>query len=426
MTYAAAFATLVLGLLGQPLFVVILTFAMLGFVVQDIPLSVIGAELYRITDTPLLAAIPLFTFVGFLLSESNSSTRIVKLTDAFFGWMPSGLAFISLTTCAFFTAFTGASGATIVALGALLLPALRHAKYPEKFSLGLVTSSGSLGLLLPPSVPLILFGILAQQMNQGYNITIEDLFIAGLMPTALMIILLAIYSFFAGGKAARKRLPFSFKNTLAALWEAKWELPLPVFVLGGIYSGYFAVSEAAAMTVFYTFVVEVFIYREIRLRDLTRITSDAMVMVGGIMLVLATALALGNYFVDAQVPSKVFNFIQTHVHSKIAFLLLLNVFLLLLGAMLDIFAALVLVVPLILPVAVAFGIDPVHLGIIFLANMQIGYMTPPIGMNLFIASYRFDKPVTAIYRASLPFMLVLLVALIAITYVPWLSLAFIR
>ena len=426
MTLFATLGTVLLALLGQPLFVIILAFAMIGFTVQDIPLSVIGAELYRLSDTPLLAAIPLFTFVGFLLSESKSSTRIVKLTDAFFGWMPSGLAFISLTTCAFFTAFTGASGATIVALGALLLPALRHAKYPEKFSLGLVTSAGSLGLLLAPSVPLILFGILAQQMNQGFNVTIEDLFIAGLMPTALMIIMLALYSFFAGGKAARRTTPFSMKNTLNAVWEAKWEIPLPVFVLGGIYSGYFAVSEAAAMTVFYTFVVEVLIYREIPFRDLKRITAEAMIMVGGIMLVLATAMALGNYFIDAQVPMLVFEFIQTYVDSKLTFLLLLNLFLLLLGAVLDIFAALVLVVPLILPVAVAFGVDPVHLGIIFLANLQIGYMTPPIGMNLFIASYRFDEPVTKIYKASFSFMLVLLVALIAITYIPWLSLAFIR
>lgn len=426
MTLLATLATVLLGILGQPLFVVILGFALIGFTAQDIPLSAIGAELYRLTDTPLLAAIPLFTFTGFLLSESKSSTRIVKLSNAFFGWMPSGLAFITLCTCAFFTAFTGASGATIVALGALLFPALMQAKYRERFSLGLVTSAGSLGLLLPPSVPLILFGILAQQMNQGYDVTIEDLFMAGLLPTALMVVMLAIYSFIAGGKVARETKPFSGKQAWAALYEAKWELPLPIFVLGGIYSGYFAVSEAAAMTVFYTFVVEVLIYREIPFKNLIRITSDAMVMVGGIMLVLATAMALGNYFIDAQVPSQVFAFIQAHVHSKWAFLLLLNVFLILLGAILDIFAALVLVVPLILPVAVAFGIDPVHLGIIFLANLQIGYLTPPIGMNLFIASYRFDKPITTIYHASLPFMLVMLVALLLITYVPWFTLAFIR
>ena len=426
MTTFALIAALLLGFIGQPLFIVILALALVGFVSQGIPLSVIGIELYRLSDTTLLAAIPLFTFTGFLLSESNSAERLVRLSNAWFGWMPAGLAIISLMICAMFTAFTGASGATIVALGALLYPALKKAGYPKKFSLGMVTSSGSLGLLLPPSVPLILYGVLVQQMNQGYNVTIDQLFIAGILPTILMVTLLSFYSFTVSQKAHLERQSFSFKEAIASLSAAKWELPLPVFVLGGIYSGFFAVSEAAAMIVFYTLIVEVFIYREIPLKKLPQVVVDSMVMVGGIMIVLAAALALASYFVDAQIPTKLFEFIQAHVSSKLMFLILLNVFLLLLGAVLDIFAALVLVIPLILPVAVSYGVDPIHLGIIFLANMQIGYLTPPVGMNLFIASFRFKEPVTTLYKACLPYMAYLLVALLVITYVPWLSLVFVR
>ena len=417
---------ILLGAIGQPLFIVILALAFVGFLAQGMPLSVIGIELNRLADTTLLAAIPLFTFAGFLLSESQAANRLVRLSNAWFGWMPAGLAIISLGICAMFTAFTGASGATIVALGALLYPALKKAGYPKNFSLGMVTSSGSLGLLLPPSIPLILYGVLVQQMNQGYNVTIEDLFIAGILPTILMVFLISLYSVFVSKHVQIETSNFSWKEGLAAIWEAKWELPLPLFVLGGIYSGYFAVSEAAAVIVFYTFIVEVLIYREISLKKLPKIVVDAMVMVGGIMIVLASALALSSYFVDASIPSKLFEFIQAHVDSKLMFLILLNIFLLLLGVILDIFAALVLVVPLILPVAVSYGVDPVHLGIIFLANMQIGYLTPPVGMNLFIASFRFKEPVTVLYRACLPYMGLLLVALLLITYVPWLSLVFIR
>lgn len=426
MTGLLTAGALILGALGQPLFIVILALALVGFMAQGMPLSVVGIELYRLTDTTLLAAIPLFTFTGFLLSESNAASRLVRLSNAWFGWMPAGFAIISLSICAVFTAFTGASGATIVALGALLYPALKKAGYPKKFSLGMVTSSGSLGLLLPPSVPLILYGVLVQQMNQGYNVTIDQLFIAGILPTILMVALLGLYSVYVSREANLQTQQFSLKEGLSSLWEAKWELPLPLFVLGGIYSGYFAVSEAAAMIVFYTMVVEVFIYREIPLKKLPQVVVDAMVMVGGIMIVLAAALALSSYFVDAQIPTRLFEFIQAHVDSKIMFLILLNIFLLMLGAVLDIFAALVLVIPLILPVAVSYGIDPVHLGVIFLANMQIGYLTPPVGMNLFIASFRFKESVTVLYKACLPYMAILLVALIFITYVPWLSLVFIR
>ncbi len=415
-----------LAILGTPLFVIILAVAMLGFHYLEVDLSVIAIELYRIADTPVLVALPLFTFAGYLLGESNTSKRLVRLTRAFLGWMPGGLAIVAFVACAFFTAFTGASGVTIVALGALLLPALQQAGYSGKFSLGLVTSSGSLGLLLPPSLPLILYGIVAQQMEMGDSVSIGNLFLAGILPALLMVILLSLWSLYANRKTPIPLTKFSWNEAFLALKESVWEIPLPFFVLGGIYSGIFAVSEAAAATAMYVLVVEVLIYREINFSDLSKIMRESMVMVGGILLILGVSMASTNFLIDAEVPAILFTFIQQHVTNKIVFLILLNILLLILGAILDIFSALVIMVPLILPVAVSYGVDPVHLGIIFLANMQIGYFTPPVGMNLFIASYRFKKPVTELYRAAVPFMIVLLIAVIIITYIPILSLVFIR
>ncbi len=416
-------AVIVLALLGAPLFAVVLGGAMLGFYSNEIDLAVVAIELYRLTDTPLLVALPLFTFSGYLLSESNTSKRLVDLMQALVGWMPSGLALVGFAACAVFTALTGASGVTIVALGALLLPALTKSGYSEKFSLGLVTASGSLGLLLVPSVPLILYGIVAQQLDVGEPFTIQDLFIAGVLPALLMIGLLTAYSLWLHRGGAIPRVPFSFAKLRSALWAARWELPLPIVVLGGIYGGLFAISEAAAMTALYVLFAEVVLYREISLKKLPSVMVDSMVMVGGILLILGVALAFTNYLVDAEVPQTLFEFTQQHIKSTITFLILLNILLLVLGAVLDIFSALVIMVPLILPMAVGYGVHPVHLGIIFLANMQIGYFTPPIGMNLFIASYRFKKPILALYSAAFPFMLVLLAALMIITYVPALSLA---
>jgi len=419
----AAIAIIVVALLGAPLFAVVLAAAMLGFYSSDVDLSVVAIELFRLTDTPLLVALPLFTFSGYLLSESNTSRRLVDLMQALVGWMPSGLALVGFAACAVFTALTGASGVTIVALGALLLPALMKSGYSEKFSLGLVTASGSLGLLLVPSVPLILYGIVAQQLDVGEPFTIQDLFIAGVLPALLMIVLLTGYSLWLhrGGKIPR--IPFSWAKLRSALWAARWELPLPIVVLGGIYGGFFAISEAAAMTALYVLFAEVVLYREISLRKLPSVMVDSMVMVGGILLILGVALAFTNYLVDAEIPQSLFEFTQKHIKNPLTFLILLNILLLVLGAVLDIFSALVIMVPLILPMAVGYGVHPVHLGIIFLANMQIGYFTPPIGMNLFIASYRFKKPILVLYSAALPFMLVLLLALMIITYVPALSLA---
>jgi tripartite ATP-independent transporter DctM subunit len=420
-----ALALILLALLGAPLFAVILAVAMAGFWSLGVDLSVIAIELYRLADTPALVALPLFTFAGYLLGESQTSRRLVRLTRALLGWMPGGLAVVAFVTCAFFTAFTGASGVTIVALGALLYPALKQAGFGEHFSMGLVTTSGSLGLLLPPSLPLILYGIIAQQLNVGRDLAIGDLFLAGILPGCLMIVLLSAWSVWVNRRHPIPLVPVSGREAWEALREAGWEIPLPLFVLGGIYGGFFAISEAAAVTALYVLVVEVFIYREIKLRQLPGIMRESMIMVGGILLILGVSLASTNFLIDAQVPMRLFEFIQAHVSGKIVFLILLNLLLLVLGAILDIFSAIVIMVPLILPVAVNYGVDPVHLGIIFLANMQIGYITPPVGMNLFIASYRFKIPVTTVYRATVPFMLVLLAAVVIITYWPALSLGLI-
>ena len=417
-------ALVMLAILGAPLFAVLLAVAMAGFYFRGIDLSAVAIEIYRIADMPLLLALPFFAFAGYVVGQSRTSERLVRLTGVFLGWMPGGLAIVSLVACALFTAFTGASGVTIVALGALLYPALARDGYGDRFSLGLVTSSGSLGLLFPPSVPLILYGVIAQQLGVGRVFAIEDLFWAGLLPGLLMLVLLSGWSLWTNRGMARTGQAFSVNEALSALRAAKWELPLPIFVIGGIYSGYLAVSEAAIITATYVVVVEVFIYKEIRLRQLPAIMRDAMVMVGGILLILGVSLAFTNYLIDAEVPMRLFRLIQGLVTEKIVFLMLLNLLLLLLGAILDIFAALVIMVPLILPVAVSYGVDPVHLGIIFLANMQIGYFTPPVGMNLFIASYRFEKPVADLYRATIPFMLVLLAAVLVVTYWPQLSLFF--
>lgn len=417
-------AIIIFAIAGAPIFSAILAAAMLGFYIGEIPLQVIAIELYRIADTPMLVALPLFTLTGYLLAESKTSERLVKVSQALIGWAPGGLSIIAFITCAFFTAFTGASGVTIVAMGALLYPALQQVGYSQRFSLGLITSSGSLGLLLAPSLPLILYGIIAQQMGVGEPFTIQDLFLAGAMPALLMITVLSIYSLWSNRHQKIERQRFSFNELKSALWQAKWEIPLPFIILAGIYSGYFAISETAAVATFYVFIVEVCIYREIKWLQIPDLLQRSMTMVGGIILILAVSLALTNVLVDAQVPNMIFDWLQLHISSKLMFLILLNIFLLFLGAFLDIFSAIVIMVPLILPIAVSYGIHPVHLGIIFLANMQIGYFTPPVGMNLFIASYRFKKPITELYRATIPFMLVLLFAVLLITYIPALSLMF--
>jgi len=417
---------LVLALFGMPLFAVILSLALVGFYTSGIDLSVITIEIYRLTNTPLLLALPLFTLAGYLLSHGNTSHRLVRLSRAFLGWMPGELVVVSLFACALFTAFTGATGITIVALGALLYPALKRDGYSKRFSLGLVTTSGSLGLLLPPSLPLIIYAVIVQQMDLEQSVTITELFLAGLYPSLLMIFFIILWSAWTNRNIVADKIPFDKKEAWAALKNASWEIPLPFLVLGGIYGGIFAVSEAAAITALYILIVQLFIYKETKLIELPEIAKESMLVVGGILLILGVSLALTNYLIDAEIPTQLFAWVKQHIDSPLTFLLFLNVFLLLLGAILDIFSALVIMVPLIVPLAIGYGIDPVHLGIIFLANMQLGYFTPPVGMNLFIASYRFNRPITDIYKATVPFFLVLLVAVLIITYWPALSLTLIR
>lgn len=420
---AAALVLTLLVILGAPLFTIIATSALIGFYSDDIDLSVIAIEIYRIVDTPVLLAIPLFTFAGYVLGESNASQRLVRMTNALLGWMPGGLAVVSLIACAFFTALTGASGATIIALGAILYPAMKQAGYAERFNLGLITSSGSLGLLFPPSIALILYGVIAQQMELEQSVAIDDLFIAGLLPGILMLVLLIAWSMY---RSVGEKIPttvFDAKELFSAIRESIWEMPLPFILIGGIYSGYFAVSEAAAVAVMYVLIVDVLILREVSIKQLPSIMRDSMTLVGGVLIILGVSLASTNYLIDAEVPTKLFEFVREHIDSKLTFLMLLNIFLLVLGMMLDVFSALVIIVPLTLPIAVGYGIHPIHFGIIFLANMQIGYFTPPVGMNLFIASYRFNKPITELYHATIPFMLILFVAVLIITYWPALTLS---
>jgi tripartite ATP-independent transporter DctM subunit len=373
----------------------------------------------------VLISIPLFTFAGYLLSESRAPHRLVVLTDAFLGWVPGGQAVVALVACSFFTAVTGASGVTIVALGALLYPALMESGYGEKFSLGLVTTSGCIGLLFAPSLPLILYAVVAQQLNVGEAVSINDMFLAAALPGVLLIVLLALWSFWSTRQAAARKT-FSLRGAWLALRENFWEVPLPFFVLGGIYGGWFAVSEAAAVTALYVLVVEVAILREIPLRKLPAITTEAMVLVGGILIILGVSVSTTNYVIDAEIPARLFEWTQDHIANKYMFLLLLNIFLLILGAFLNIFSAVVMVVPLILPVAVGYGIHPVHLGVIFLANLQIGYLMPPAGLDLCISAFRFGKPIHEIVKASFPFALIILVTVLVITYWPWLSLWFLN
>ena len=404
-----------LAVFGAPLFAVIASGAIIGYLQADVPLGSIAIEILGVATLPTLIAIPLFCFAGYVLAESPAPKLLVRLSEALVGWMPGGLAVFALAVCALFTAFTGASGVTIIAMGALLYPALKQARYPEGFSLGLVTTGGSLGLLFAPSLPLILYGVVSETR-------IDSLFRAGILPGLLMIALLSAYCLWVNRSERQPLASFSWRQVAGAVKAAGWELPLPFIVLGGIYSGYFAISEAAAVTALYVLAAEVFIRRAIPLSRLPGIIRESMTLVGGIMLILAVSLASTNLMIDAEVPQRLLSVIGEVVAGPLSFLLALLLFLLILGAFLDIFSAIVLVVPLILPIAQQFDVHPVHLGIIFLATMQLGYLTPPVGLNLFIASYRFGQPIVRVYAASLPFLLVLFAAVLLIAFWPALSL----
>jgi len=406
----------ILIMIGLPLFAAIGISAVFQFLVTDIDPTVVIVELYRIASAPTLLAIPLFTLTGFILAESNAPKRLFNLADALLGWMPGGVAIVSLVTCALFTCFTGASGITIIAIGGLIYPILKSKKYSENFSLGLITCSGSLGLLFPPSLPLILYGIVA-------SVSINKLFIAGIIPGILIIVLLSLYSIKNDVSKLSIKKSFSFKKVLVAIRESIWELPIPIIILGGIYGGYVTAVEASAVAAFYVLIAEFFIKKDLKFKkDIVRIMRDSVQLVGGILIILSCSMGLTAFLIDAQIPQSILHWIQSVISSKIAFLLLLNIFLLITGAFLDIFSAIIIVVPIIIPIATNYGINPIHLGIIFLTNLEIGYLTPPIGLNLFISSFRFNKPILTLYKVSLPFLFILLAALIIITYIPDISL----
>jgi tripartite ATP-independent transporter DctM subunit len=404
---------------GAPLFAVICGLTLFLLFSGQIDSSAIIIDMYRMATTPVLVAIPLFTFAGYLLSESGAPKRLIRLSDAVIGWLPGGLSIIALVTCAIFTALTGATGLTIIALGGILFPALLQGRYPEKFSLGLLTTSGTLGLLFPPSLPLIIYAIVAK-------VRIDDLFLAGILPGILLVVLLSSFSIYKAMRTDVPRKGFNLSEVFQALKGMIWELPLPIVVLGGIYSGYFAVSEAAAITAVYVLVVEVVIYKDIQWRNLPQVMRKSMVLVGGILIIMGAALGLTNYLIDEQVPMKILEFIKTRIETPLIFLVVLNFFLLVVGCIMGTFSALIVIVPLLPPIAQAYGIDPIHLGIIILTNLEIGASIPPLGINLFISSIRFEKTILRLYLSSLPFIAVLLIALAIITYLPWLSLALLK
>lgn len=392
-------------------------FSLVAFHFADIETSAVIVEIYRLASAPTLLTIPLFTFAGYMMAESKSPARLLRLAQASLGWMPGGVAIVSLVVCAFFTAFTGASGVTIIALGGLLYPMLTKEKYSEEFTLGIITTSGSLGLLFPPSLPIILYGLIAKQ-------DIDELFKAGLIPGILLIVILSGWSIFQNRKlGSLSTSRFDFNEFKLAVKGSVLEILLPIGILTGIYGGYTTVSEAAAMTAAYVLVMEFILYKDLSFKkDFSRIIYDSLSLVGAILLILCLALGVTNYLVDEEVPMKLLEFMRQYIESKYVFLIFLNIFLLIVGCMMDIFSAIIVVVPLILPIAEDFGVHPIHLAIIFLTNLEIGYITPPVGINLFISSFRFKRPVTDLYKASLPFLILLLFALVLITYIPELSL----
>jgi len=411
--------TILLMFFGAPLFVVICGLTLLLLFSGQIDSSAIIIEMHRMATTPILVAIPLFTFAGYLLSESGTPKRLIRLSNAILGWLPGGLSIIALVTCAIFTALTGATGLTIIALGGILFPAMLQGRYPEKFSLGLLTTSGTLGLLFPPSLPLIIYAIVAK-------VRIDQLFLAGILPCILLVVLLSSFSIYKAIVSDVPRKRFNLSEVYYASKEMIWELPLPIVVLGGIYSGYFAVSEAAAITAVYVLLIEVVIYKDIKWRELPKVMRKSMMLVGGILIILGAALGLTNYLIDEEVPMKIMDLIKVHISSPFVFLVALNLFLLAVGCVMGTFSALIVVVPLITPIAQAYGIHPIHIGIIILTNLEIGASIPPLGINLFISSIRFEKTILRLYLASLPFIAVLLFALLIITYLPWLSLALLK
>ncbi|MBI3855550.1 MAG: TRAP transporter large permease subunit [Planctomycetes bacterium] len=402
-------------LLGAPLFIAMGGSALLLFFSDGTPAASIPVQTYSLMVSPSIPTLPLFTLTGFILAEGGASKRLLRLFRALFGWMPGGLAIVATLVCSFFTTFTGASGVTILALGGLLYPVLVQSGYKERFSMGLLTASGSLGLLFPPSLPVILYAIVA-------HVAIPDLFRAGAIPGTLLVAAVLGYGALQGIRSKVERQKFSLREAGAALWGSKWEALLPVVALVCIFGGFCTLIQASAITVLYAVIVETLIHRDLHPgRDLPRILTSCATLIGGVFVILGVAMGLTNYLVDAEVPAKAVSFVKARIHSRGMFLLALNGFLLVVGCLMDIYSAIAVVVPLILPVAAAFNVHPLHLGVIFLANLELGYLTPPVGMNLFLSSYRFEKPVLEVARAALPFLLLLMIAVLLITYAPGLT-----
>ena len=413
-------AILLAALLGAPVFVAMAGVALVLFFKDSTPVSAVPAEIYRLIASPTLPAIPLLTACGYVLAESKAATRLVRFFRALFGWMPGGIAVLVAGVCAVFTTFTGGSGVTIIALGGLVYPILREDGYPESFSLGLVTAAGSLGLLFPPSLPVILYSVVA-------SVPADQLYLAGLLPGLILVVLVAGYGVWVGRRVQTSTTPFSWRELGAAAWGAKWELSVPVLVVALFASGFASLVEVSAAACAYAVIIECFITRDIHVfRELPRVLLKAAALVGGVLILLSSAMGLTSYLVDAQIPDALLSWVQVHIHSQLVFLLALNVLLLVLGSVLEIYSAIVVLAPLVVPIGVAFGVHPVHLGVIFLANLEMGFLFPPVGLNLFLASSRFGVPITRLYRDVVPFLVTRGVGVLLITYVPAFSLGALR
>ncbi len=409
------------ALLGAPVFVAMGGIALVLFFAESTPVAAVSAEVYRLVASPTLPAIPLLTAAGYVLAESAAAERLVRFFRAVFGWMPGGIAVMVAAVCALFTTFTGGSGVTIIALGGLVYPILRKDGYSEGFSLGLVTASGSLGLLFPPSLPVILYSVVAS--TRDMTVPADQLYLAGLLPGMLLVVLTAGYGILVGRHVEREKQPFSWREVAASAWGAKWELMLPVVIVTLFLSGFATMLETAAAALAYTVLVECFITRDIKVfSELPEVLLKAAALMGSVLILLAVAMGLTNYLVDAQIPDAILAWVQTHIHSQIVFLLALNALLLVLGSVLEIYSAIIILAPLIAPMAGAFGIDPIHLGVIFLANLELGFLFPPVGLNLFLSSSRFNKPLTSLYKHVLPFLIITGIGVLLITYLPWMSL----
>jgi tripartite ATP-independent transporter DctM subunit len=407
------------ALLGAPVFVAMGGLALLLFFKDGTPIGAVSAEVYRLIASPTIPAIPLLTTAGFVLAAGESSARLVRCFEALFGWMPGGIAIVVAVACAAFTAGTGGSGLTIMALGGLVLPMLARAGYPEGFSLGLVTASGSLGLLFPPSLPVILYAIVA-------GVPADDLYLAGLLPGLLLVALVCAYGVQVGLRSGGRRRAFSPPEAVRGIWAAKWELSLPLIIIVLFVSGAVSIVEASAAACAYAVVVACFVTRDLRLRQLPTVLVEAGALVGAVLILLSVAMGLTSYLVDAQLPDQFLAWVKTHIHSQLTFLLVLNVVLLVLGSVLEIYSAIIILVPLVIPMGAAFDVDPVHLGVIFLANLELGFLFPPVGLNLFLSAARFGKPLPALYRHVVPFLAILGAGVLLITYVPDMSLGILK